>query len=221
MHRSLWISSITFDDTFFTKINHCFTYPRSFSRTKRPSNDADRPFQQDQNSFVTKTNRRPSKPSRENGTYCLSSRHARLSARSGRIKVPLSALARSSVRLSNRSGPMAVLGKGNRRLLNRCYHPIKLLIKDKVVGDRDWGNRPHKIEKKTQRISKMSLSRPPWPVRTYAPQKGSTKLKAQRILILNFVLPLFFPVFLSVLLSWLAWQACADGVEAEGLDGQM
>ena len=48
--------------------------------------------------------------------------------------------ARSSVRLSNRpggGGAMAVLWKGDRRLLNRCYHPIKLLIKDKVVGDRD------------------------------------------------------------------------------------
>ena len=109
------------------------------------------------------------------------------------------------------AGPMAVLWKGDRRLLNRCYHPIKLLIKDKVVGDRDWSNRPHKIEKKNQRISKMSLSRPPWPFRTYAPQKGSRKLKAQRILILNFVLPLFFPVFLSVLRSWLAWQACGRG----------
>ena len=33
------------------------------------------------------------------------------------------------------------------------------------------------------------------------PQKGSRKLNAKRILILNFVLPLFFPVFLSVLRS--------------------
>ena len=59
--------------------------------------------------------------------------------------------------------------------------------------------------------------RPPWPFRTYAPQKGSRKLKAQRILILHFVLPLFF--CLSYVLDLLGRHA--EGEEAEGLDGQM
>ena len=60
----------------------------------------------------------------------------------------------------------------------------------------------------------------PWPFQTYAPQKGSRKLKAQRILILHFVLPFFFLSFcLSYVLDLLGRHA--EGEEAEGLDGQM
>ena len=92
------------------------------------------------------------------------------------------------------AGPMAAPRKGDRRLLKRCYHPIKPLIKDKVVGDRARGNRPHKIEKKTKNFENEPFQ-VPWPFRTYATQKGRRKLTAQRILILNFVLPLFFLSF--------------------------
>ena len=43
--------------------------------------------------------------------------------------------------------------------------------------------------------------RPPWPFEHMPLKKALEQLKAKRILILNFVLPLFFPVFLSVLRS--------------------